>query len=198
MLDLDLFGILYLSIVRVSVITAGIISIVCGYRLFLAGVFQLHPKTPPTEVSGRFSGAEFKLKTAAPGTCFALFGAILIAIMMVSTPPEFTRSRTASVSPTGETMVAEELKMRGQAIATGELVEQAKREEKAGNKDKAIQLYARSLRLMAEPMNNLAWLYHEAGRNKEALPLAQVATQFAPNEPAFTDTLRKIREHDRK
>jgi len=194
----DLFGILYLALVRVSIIAAGIISIVCGYRLFLTGVFQVHPKTPPTEVSGRFSGGEFKLKTAAPGTCFALFGAGLIVAMIAMTPPEFGRSRMASVSSTGETTVAEELKMRGQATAMADIVEQAKREERAGNKAKAIQLYERSLRLIAEPMNNLAWLYHEKGRNKEALALAQLAIQLAPNEPEFTDTLKKVRDYDRK
>lgn len=158
----------------------------------------MDPKTPPTEVTGRFSGAEFKLKSAAPGTCFALFGAILIVAMIISSPPEFGRSRTTTVASTGEAMVAEELKMRGQTIRMAEIVEQAKQEEKTGNKDKAIELYARFLRMIAEPMNNLAWLYHEAGRDKEALPLAQLAIQIAPNEPKFDDTLKRIREHDRK
>jgi len=102
MLNPDALGAFYPIIFRVSVVVAGVISIVCGYRLFLAGVFRLPPGAPPTEVSGRFGGAEFTLKSLAPGTCFALFGAIVIGAMMVSTPPEVGRSRMASVSPGGK------------------------------------------------------------------------------------------------
>jgi tetratricopeptide (TPR) repeat protein len=94
--------------------------------------------------------------------------------------------------------IEEESKMRGEAANILELVQQAKWHEKQGNKRKAIETYESALRLIAEPLNNLAWLYHEAGRDKEALPLAQLATQLVPNVGEFMDTLDKIRGHDRK
>jgi len=194
MLNPDQYGVLYLIVFRVGIIAAGVISIICGYRLLLAGVFHLHPNTPPTEISGRFGGAEFTFKSVSPGTCFALFGAILIIAMISSAPPEFERSQIISVSSGGKTTVADALKMRGEIVGMAEIVEQAKREDKVGNKYKAMQAYARALRLVAEPLNNLAWLYHEAGRDTEALPLSQLAIQFAPNESAFADTLKKVRE----
>jgi tetratricopeptide (TPR) repeat protein len=198
MLNPDVLGIFYLIIFRVSVVVAGVVSIVCGYRLFVAGVFGLPPGTPPTEISGRFSGAEFSLKSLAPGTCFALFGAIVIGAMMVSTPPEFGRSRVASILPDGEIRVAEESKMRGPALNMAELVQQAKGHEQQGNTRKAIEVYESALRLIAEPLNNLAWLYLKAGRDKEALLLSQLATQFAPNVGEFTDTLDTIHRRGRK
>lgn len=198
MLHPETLGAVYLTIFRVSIVVAGIISIVCGYRLFLAGVFRLPSGASPTEIAGRFGGVELTLKSSAPGTCFALFGVIVIGIMIVSAPPEFGRSRSASVSPSGELKVTEELKMRGEAIGIGELVDQAKQEEKQGNKKKAMEVYEKALRVIAEPLNNLAWLYHEAARDKEAVLLAQLATQFAPAEAEFADTLNRIRARDRK
>src|SRR5262245_42489143 len=101
MVNADIWGAVYLTIVRAGVLAAGIVSIVCGYRLFLAGVFHVHPLSAPTEVSARFSGAQFTLKAAAPGTCFAFFGALVIIAMILSTPPRFELNRTPSVSATG-------------------------------------------------------------------------------------------------
>jgi hypothetical protein len=123
MLNPDVLGVFYLIIFRVSVVVAGVVSIVCGYRLFLAGVFGLTPGAPSAEVRGRISGAEFTLKSLAPGTCFALFGAFVIGAMMVSTPPEFGRSRIASILPGGEMRVEEESKMRGPTPSLVELIE---------------------------------------------------------------------------
>ena len=88
--------------------------------------------------------------------------------------------------------------MRGQATNMVELVEQAKWQEQQGQKQKAIAMYESALRLIADPLNNLAWLYHQAGHDKEALPLAQLATQFAPTVITFTDTLNTIHGNDRK
>ena len=178
-MDSDLIGILYLTVVRLSVIAAGIISIVCGYRLFLAGVFHVYPKAPPTQITSRLSGAEFTLKSVAPGTCFAFFGAALIVITMYTSSPNFERARTISLGSEDNTTAGEVLRMRGKIIGFTEIVEQAKKEEKEGNRNKAIETYARALRLIAEPLNNLAWLYHEEGRDKEAIPLAQLSVQFA-------------------
>jgi len=198
MLPPETLGAIYLTIFRVSIVVAGIISIVCGYRLFLTGVFRLPTGASPTEFGGRFGNVELTLKSSAPGTCFALFGAIVIGVMIVSAPPEFGRSRSAAVSPSGELKVTEDVKMRGEGIGIRELVDQAKQEEKRGNTQKAMEVYEKALRVIAEPLNNLAWLYHEAGRDKEAIVLAQLATQFAPAEAEFAGTLNDIRARDRK
>jgi len=88
--------------------------------------------------------------------------------------------------------------MRGEAVGIERLVEQAKLDEKQGNKNRAIERYESALRLIAEPLNNLAWLYHDAGRDKEAVALATLATQFAPNSTEFADTLRKARARERR
>jgi tetratricopeptide (TPR) repeat protein len=100
--------------------------------------------------------------------------------------------------PEGEMQVKEESKMRGPTTGLVELIEQAKWYEKQGNMPRAIKAYESALQLIAEPLNNLAWLYHTAGRDKDALSLAQLATQFAPNIEEFTDTLSAIQGPARK
>ena len=198
MLDSDVLGALYLIIFRLAVVAAGIVSIFCGYRLFLAGVFGQVSAKSQTQVEARFSGVQLTLKSAAPGTCFAFFGVIIIATMMFSAPPQFNRSHITTSLPSGETTETQVVGMRGYDRALPEFVEDAKRAEKMGDKKKAIKDYELALRLVAEPLNNLAFLYHDAGRDNEALPLAKLATQFAPTESEFADTLNKIPLSEKK
>jgi len=188
---------LYLTLVRVSIVATGIVSIVCGYRLFLAGVFGMTPGTSPTNVSGKFAGVEFTLKSVAPGTCFALFGAAIVAITITGAPPQFGQSRTSTITADSATM-SEALTMRGSRLSIEELVEQAKRAESQGEKKKAIENYQEALRKIAEPLNNLAWLYHEEGQDQNAEPLAVLAVQFGSHDPEFSDTLARIRKVGQK
>jgi len=198
MFNPDALGALYLTVLRFGVIGAGTVSIICGYRLFLAGGFGQVLAKSQSEVGARLSGMQLTLKSAAPGTCFAFFGAFIIVAMMVSSPPAFNRSVTTAPLPSGGTRMTEAVNMRGQGTELAELVEQAKLAEKAGDKNTAIKDYEAALRLIGEPLNNLAYLYHGAGRDKEALPLAQLATQFRPAEPEFLDTLSKVRGNEKK
>lgn len=194
MLNPDMLGVLYLTIFRLAVIAAGTVSIFYGYRLFLAGVFGQSSGKSPTEVSARLGSAQMSLKSAAPGTCFAGFGAFIIVAMMLSAPPQFTRTSTTTTSPGGQSKETDIVTMRGQGNGLSELIEEAKRAEKSGDKIAAMKGYESALRIVAEPLNNLAFLYHDAGRNKEALPLAQLAAQFAPGEAEFVDTLNRIQK----
>ena len=81
-----LMGIVYLMLYRLSIVATGALSIYLGYRLFLSGLF-------PYAVEGNSFNAEilgntFSLRSAAPGLFFALFGVIVIVIMIVRSPPE--------------------------------------------------------------------------------------------------------------
>jgi hypothetical protein len=198
MLNSDTLGAVYLIVFRVAIIAAGTVSIFCGYRLFLSGVFGGGTGLPPSDVEARFKGMRLTLKSAAPGTCFAFFGVVVITVMMLSAPPQFSRSHVSVTGPNGETKETENIKMRGQGDELADLVEKAKQAEKMGNTGNAIKGYETALRLVAEPLNNLAFLYHNSGRNTEALQLARLATQFAPNENEFADTLNRIQNGQKK
>jgi len=73
------------------------------------------------------------------------------------------------------------------------LIAQAEALNRVGQKQKAIELYRRSLRIQADnpyALNNLAFLLAENGGDlNEALQLAQKAAQKLPDSPAASDTL---------
>lgn len=90
--NLNVF-VIYLVLFRLSIIAAGIISVILGYRLFIKGVFprgDIPQSAGGHSVDAEVAGAKFKLLNAAPGTCFALFGAIILVAMFVTGGPEGT------------------------------------------------------------------------------------------------------------
>jgi tetratricopeptide (TPR) repeat protein len=83
-MDLSTSFLIYATLFRLAVIAAGVLIIVLGYRLFLQGL------TSRDETDASIEGGGFKLtlKNAAPGTSFALFGAVLISVMVIRGSPE--------------------------------------------------------------------------------------------------------------
>lgn len=81
--------VVYLILFRLAIIIAGVVSIFLGYRLFAIGVW---PKgnSGGTDVGANIAGSRLTLKNAAPGTCFALFGVIIITAMFIGGNPEMT------------------------------------------------------------------------------------------------------------
>jgi hypothetical protein len=99
--DITLY-ILYLSLWRVIVVLCGALSIYLGYRLFVIGYSQ-----GETNMEGSFRGATVALRNFAPGTAFALFGAILIGVMVALSPAEITLGLPAP-APAGGPITAEQ------------------------------------------------------------------------------------------
>ena len=75
--------ILYSLVYRCLIITAGVISISLGYRLFVLG---LSASGKGTSIEGRGKGMNLSVKNAAPGTCFAVFGCVIIVVMLFRGP----------------------------------------------------------------------------------------------------------------
>lgn len=82
--------IVYLVFFRLAIIAAGVISIILGYRLFIKGVWPKNGNRVGESVKAKFPGSSITLKNAAPGTCFALFGLLIISFMFVRGGPELT------------------------------------------------------------------------------------------------------------
>jgi len=200
--------IIYVTLFRLAIISAGIVSIILGYKLFCRGVWPDINSSKETSLNAEIAGSRFTLKNAAPGTFFALFGVLIIAIMFATGGPELTlnslkksseggfiRASDFGSEERGETVTTKEFsaKVRGQgtdmlsiAISKGKEFEQ--REEF----DQAIAAYKEALLIMATPMNQLAWLYYKEGKNQEALSLSQMAVQLVPGDADFLDTLAEI------
>lgn len=77
---------------RIAVIVAGMVSIFLGYRLFVRGVMPQET----TEAGVEVQHVKLTLKNAAPGTCFAFFGVVIIAVMIVKGTPELLLEEVAT------------------------------------------------------------------------------------------------------
>ena len=58
--------IVYLTLFRLAIIAAGVVSIVLGYRLFLRGVWPEAPSSQGTSIDADIAGSRFTVKNAAP------------------------------------------------------------------------------------------------------------------------------------
>src|ERR1700743_2527854 len=81
---------LYLFMSRLAILAAGIISVFLGYKLFREGIGASAGKSAGSNIESSIAGAKFSVKNAAPGTAFALFGAILIVVMLIQSSPSVT------------------------------------------------------------------------------------------------------------
>ncbi len=192
-------SVVYLLTFRIAVIIAGIISVVLGYRLFCKGVFPDSGAKEGTSVDAKLGETHITLKNAAPGTCFALFGAIIIGSMLIAGGPEVAIKHLddaaqyeAKAGKGTEGLVS--LSMRGDEGSGGvaAATKQAIFFEEQNNIPKAIDSYQQAISIVATPMNNLAWLYLTQGETEKALSLSKVAVDLSPENANFHDTLAEI------
>ncbi len=77
---------LYAAVFRLAIIATGTVCIVLGYHLFAAR-FQFSGERPKDATfDAKLPGLTVTLKNAAPGASFALFGVIVISVMLAHTP----------------------------------------------------------------------------------------------------------------
>ena len=188
----------YLIIYRVSVTVAAIICIVLGYKLFSNKAYI------PTNQSGQdleaeFQGFKFSMKNGAPGTCFALFGAALMALMIFHMPPEVTKDLLEDGS---ERYSFKGLPNASETINDNERDSLRKSDDydimaknRRGNKKGARQDAIKLIHSFAGSLNNLAWVLYEGGFTEDldlALSLSNIAVWAEPNNSEFTDTRDRI------
>lgn len=73
-LDSTTISLIILGAYKITCLIVGIISIHMGYKLFRAGIWG-----EAGDLNAKFGNNKLVLKNAAPGTFFALFGAIIIS-----------------------------------------------------------------------------------------------------------------------
>ena len=103
--------------------------------------------------------------------------------------PESVNVKTKIPTPTHNTRQIEnvtELTMKSaEADVIRESVERAKAFERKNHKADAIRAYEKALFLLGEPMNNLASLYLDVGKNDQAVLLAHLAVIISPDQAGF-------------
>ncbi len=182
-MDVETGYLVYAALYRLAVIAAGIVCVVLGYRLFLRGVSGGGEGTSAEAKAGSF---ELSLSNAAPGTCFALFGAALIVAMVVEAQPSFSSSAGEGGGRT--------LAMKGRAANPD--WQRAERLAGGDNPSEAIAVYGglaaskdATARDIARVADGMAKIYLKLDRKLEALAMARLAVQVDAQNPGFLRTL---------
>jgi tetratricopeptide (TPR) repeat protein len=193
---------LYATLFRLAVIGAGIASIVLGYRLFVTGVSQ----DKPTAAEVKAGVVQFVLRNAAPGTVFALFGGVIISLMVTQGNPELVVEEIQQVGSQSDPGITRRTQLKGSADGVPEglaafkvLASFAAERRRQGDATGAVAAYARALAMpqvslaeAAPVMSAIADLYLEQERGEEALPLARLAAGLNPDDPSSLDTLARV------
>jgi len=200
----------YLTAYRLSVIGVGALSISFGYRLFCKGMYP-YSEAEATEFQAKIGDSEFSLTSAGPGLFFALFGVIVISVMIAQGNPEimFKKNSSADKPAQKKNLVFEnepqsikessqvELTMRGNQEKNDAIQDKMKlgiQMEREGNIDKAIELYHDALFLTLPAINGLAWLYATERADKLIIAkmLSELSVQLNPKEANYWDTFAEI------
>jgi tetratricopeptide (TPR) repeat protein len=185
-MNITLAFILYVAVFRLAIVISAIISIVLGYYLFCRGVWPEEKLEHGTDVETRVAGTRLTLKNAAPGTCFALFGVVIIGLMFARGAPELNLKGLGGVK--AQTVRSD----TDEEISWSDLTRKGIEYESQGNTEGAVSSYREAVNLIALPIGQLAWQYQRQGNLDEALQLSRLSVQLVPDKAEFIDTLAVI------
>ena len=168
----------YATVFRLSVIAAGTLFMYFGYRLFLYGIIPDNG----AEIGSEAGQIKLTVKNAAPGTCFSLFGMLLIGVMIWQSSPQMNLTETTADN------VVRQVTMRGPSQAAAFDLRAALNSRNSASEQIATyasQLRDPDLRLReaAAPILGLATAYLRGNRNEEAIALVRLVYQFAGDQP---------------
>ncbi len=186
--------IFYLAIFRLAMISAGIICIVLGYKLFIKGVNPASGNKAGTDLGGDIGKFKFQLKNAAPGTVFGLLGVIIIAAMYISGPPELTLENISNPETlTSQNVKLNKIKMRStDSDSLQSAINRAIQAQQAADTITAIREYKNAIKPAGFALNQAAWLLLAKGKQEDAYSLARTAVIVCPNDADILDTCAEI------
>ena len=181
---------IYAALFRLAIIGAGFGCVLMGYRLFVLGVM---PKDG-SEIDATAGEIRLSLKNAAPGTCFATLGVLMIVAMLVQGNPE---KREFQVS-TSEGK-RQEVFWRSSNEEILETMKRGQELEQDGRLDEAIKAYAYplknpslSLREATGLLRAIATVYLKQDRLDEAIAYASLAYQIDQHHAEGLALISKI------
>jgi len=209
-MQIEIIFIIYALIFRICVMITGIISIILGYRLYVEGLFSEH-NLKSASLKASIGGWKLALKNAGPGTFFALFGLIIIISMIQNGNPELVLKKYSNQGESAQSLTKGKAQNAGDAsnntitsvhirgqqnqkcvfCALLDKTEQCRKNQDIGGEIKA---YKKALEQIADPLNELAWLWYENDNKKlqESLVLIQAAIIFKPDDADYWDSMAEI------
>jgi tetratricopeptide (TPR) repeat protein len=181
----------YLALHRALVVLAGILCIFLGYRLFVVGLGRNLTVDGQREesISAEVSKFKFAARNLAPGTAFALFGAVVVGGMALSRPPEISLELLGS---TGSRVKAE---FRGEDVRS---IPEASATSALGHLERGDTIAARETArraaiTLAEQSNTVAWVLLKTDSDLPvAFKLADAAVAVRPDSANFLHTLSQV------
>ena len=160
---------LYVSLYRLIILIIGILSIYLGFRLFTISVVQCDNKDGPlASINIKFKDVEINATNILPGIFFALFGTIIIFIMIWQGPPQFDME---VIRPSGTARFITKMKLRGSQTDA-----EIDREWEEITKSNLILPEA------AEPLSNIARIWGQQNRSGEAVAMARLAAKYGADK----------------
>ncbi len=102
-------SVIYVLVWRLGVLACGLTAIILGYKLFKLGLTSEKGK-----LEAGFGGNTMKVSNIAPGTFFALFGAVIIGTLVFTSPAEI-------IIPEGNVQTADQVDLgKGGLTVRGE------------------------------------------------------------------------------
>ncbi len=215
-MDVNTGFLIYATLFRLAVIASATISIILGYLLFIKA--KVASSRQGTDIEGQFGGYSLTLRSAAPGTCFALFGSAILVTMLSQGNPQLVIEELQTMSQvtadtktvdakTGQVMsVSKKTTMKGSgdesydpSLEFQKQYDEAMQHLKGGNETAAMTALGKSLSrqdvslgLAAMAVNRLAEMYQNQNRDDEALSLARLAVTVDRNNVEYIATLATI------
>jgi tetratricopeptide (TPR) repeat protein len=184
--------IIYAALFRLSIVAAGFGCVAMGYRLFVHGVM---PKEG-SEIDAKAGQVRLSLKNAAPGTCFAALGVIMIFAMVVQGNPE---KRIEEVPTKGGSSRKVTWRSDGEDVSPA--MARGRRLEQAGRLNEAILAYAEPLKngdlplnVATQPLRAIAAVYLKQNRLEEAIAYSLLAYQVDPDDADGLALTARIQE----
>lgn len=158
---------LYATLYRLTVLAVGALSIWLGFRLF-SNAGGSKAKTADNTGSASAEGGGFKLALTSvlPGTYFALFGTVIIGLMLWKGEPQLLRQELKELTAQGG----------GKTVTTTVMRGNIELEWKKLNKPGITLAEA------AEIMGSIARLLRQENRIGEALSMAKLAALYGAEE----------------
>lgn len=177
---------LYVTVYRLSVLAIGALAIYLGFRLFQRPVEQACSGTGKSRAEVEAAGFTVRLVDVWPGAYFALFGTVLIGIMLWQGPPEMKTENVHEKTATGEKTTSKEEIRRDSNIHLDGVLRQEGSDVRAKSKafldqqwtklDKPGMISAEA----AKPLRNIAKAWKKEGRIGEALAMVRLAYMYGP------------------
>ena len=164
----------YVTLFRLTVLGVGALAVYLGYRLFIQGSIGRGGKADATSANATSASAEgggFKvtLTNFWPGAYFALFGTVIIGIMLWQGTPELLLTESSMGTSGGSST-----QLRGSASEV-DIDQQWER----------LSEHGLTLSAAARPLGDIARLWRHQGRTGEALAMARLATFGQQDDPAL-------------